>query len=265
MTLYVTPSYSYAAPLERWLRLRGLETLPAPPREALGLIQANRASAGMVPLGSLIGMEDVRPCPGPMVYSEYSTLSVAIVSNTATRLRDCPRIAVTSETRTSILYLLAVLDELGTEARVVPASTHRYWELLGMAPCALVIGDEALQAIASGARIVADMGELVRDVLGARPVYAATAAKKCPPGITEPPWPKPSWEDALRTHKRTGLDPALSWLYHYELLKLGYDPAALSDAFSLLRDAVSEKPCLVPGSAIRKASRVPVRAGVGRG
>ena len=260
MTLYVTPSYSYAAPLERWLRLRGLETLPAPPREALGLVRANRASAGMVPLGSLIGAGDVRLCPGPMVYSEYSTLSVAIVSSTATELRDCPRIAVTSETRTSILYLLAVLDELGTGARVIPASTHRYQELLGMAPCALVIGDEALRAIASGARIVADMGELVHDVLGAKPVYAATAAKTCPSAIAEPPWPRPSWEDALRTHKRTGLDPALSWLYHYELLELGYDPAALSDAFSLLRDVVSEKPRLASSSAIRKTSHVLARA-----
>ena len=257
MTLYVTPSYSYAAPLERWLRLRGLETLPAPPREALGLIQEKRADAGMVPLGSLIGVEDVRPCPGPMVYSEYSTLSVVIVSNTATRLRDCPRIAVTSETRTSILYLLAVLDELDTEARVIPASTHRYQELLGVAHCALVIGDEALRAIASGTRVVADMGELVRDILGVKPVYAATAAKKCHPRIAEHPWPKPSWRDVLRTHKRTGLDLALSWLYHYELLKLGYDPAALSDAFSLLRDTVGKKPRLVLGSV---APRILARA-----
>jgi len=259
LTLYVTPSYSYAAPLERWLRLRGLETLPAPPREALGLVLANRASAGMVPLGSLLGMEDVRPCPGPMVYSEYSTLSVAIVSSTATRLRDCLRISVTSETRTSILYLLAILDELGAEAKVIPASTHRYQELLGMAPCALVIGDEALRAIASGARIVADMGELVRDILGAKPVYAATAAKKCPQGIAEPPWPRPSWGDVLRTQRRTSLDPALSWLYHYELLKLGYDPSALSDAFSLLRDVASEKHRLVPRRVVSGALLVSAR------
>ncbi len=242
---YVTPGYSYAAPLERWLRRRGLEPVPAPPSMSLSLLEEGSAEAGMVPLGDLAAWAPVEPCPGPMVYSEYTTLSVAVVSAGYTRLSSCPAIAVTAETRTSILYLRAVLREKGLRTPLVPAETSRHRELLRIAPCALVIGDEALRAIASGLTVVADIGEAVRDTLGVKPVYAATAvphSQGCPRRVANPPWPRASPRDVLETSRRTGLPLALSTLYHMELLRLDYNPQALWDALTLLAEEARKTP-----------------------
>ena len=232
---YASPAYSYARPLERWLRGRGLDPVPVPTASAGSLIESGRAVAGIVPLGSIAKGEGLLTCPGPMVYSEYTTMSVAVFSATHRRLRDCPVVAVTPETRTSVLYLEAVIAEKGLRTRLRRARTASHRGLLREAPCALIIGDEALRALAAGAHVVMDVGEAVYETLGAAPVYAATVAKnECPRGVAEPPWPSPEPGDVAETIRATGLDSGLAWLYHYELLRLDYNPSALYKALKLL-------------------------------
>jgi predicted solute-binding protein len=234
---YVAPGYSYAAPLRRWLRGRGYRVVVAAPPETIRLLRDGVASAGLAPLGSIAASGGFKPCPGPMVYSLGATLSVAVFSRKPMRLVECRAVSVTAETRTSVRYLSLVLDELKADTVLVASKTTRASKLLGLAPCALVIGDEALRAIASGVYLVADLGELVSRVLGVEPVYAATVVESntpCPRGLAEPPWPRPRLEDVLATSRATGLDPGMAWLYHSSLLRFDYNPSALYKALALL-------------------------------
>jgi predicted solute-binding protein len=83
--------------------------------------------------------------------------------------------------------------------------------------------------------VVADIGELVRDVFGVEPVYAATASlDRCPHALMEPPWPRPGPWDAYHTARRTGLDASTAWMYHSSLIRFDYNPSALYKALALL-------------------------------
>lgn len=241
MPVYVAPGYQYAAPLRRWLVSRGFAVHVAPPPETLQLLKDGIANAGLAPLGLIATNTELKTCPGPMVYSERETMSVLIVSRRPATLRECDIIAVTGETRTSMLYLRLVLRELGIQPRLLQLSTRNLWMLLRAAPCALVIGDEALYALAQGLNVVADMGVLVRDILGIAPVYAATAViedKKCPESLAEPPWPRAQRRDVEATAIATGLPRRLADMYHRSLLRLDYNSAVLEAALRLLRDTV---------------------------
>ncbi|WP_338253030.1 MqnA/MqnD/SBP family protein [Pyrodictium abyssi] len=240
--MYAAPGYQYAAPLRRWLVSRGFAVHVAPPPETLPLLREGVADAGLAPLGLIAASTELQACPGPMVYSERETMSVLLVSKKPLTLRGCDMIAVTGETRTSILYLTLVLRELGLQPRLLRLSARNAWMLLRAAPCALVIGDEALSALAQGLHVVADMGVLVRDVLGITPVYAATAVargRSCPRGIDTPPWPRAQRRDVEATAMATGLPRRLADIYHRALLRLDYNPAFLKAALRVLREAVS--------------------------
>lgn len=245
MPVYAAPGYQYAAPLRRWLRSRGYAVYVAPPPETLRLLEEGLADAGLAPLGLVAAGAGLRACPGPMVYSERETMSVLLVSKKPLTLHGCDRIAVTGETRTSILYLTLVLRELGLAPRLLRLGARSAWMLLRAAPCALVIGDEALSALAQGLHVVADMGVLVHDVLGITPVYAATAVaggRSCPRGIDTPPWPRAQRRDVEATAMATGLPRRLADIYHRSLLRLDYNPAALRAALRVLREAVAPAP-----------------------
>lgn len=240
MPVYAAPQHRYAAPLRRWLLGRGYAVYIAAPPEAAELLRRGAADAGMAPLGLLASGEGLRCCPGPMVYSKAETMSVAVFSRGPRRLGGCDRIAVTGETRTSILYLQLALENMGLRPRLLRLSATSAYRLLRAAPCALVIGDEALAARARGLHVVADLGELVRDVLGISPVYAATAVARgrgCPGVLGSPPWPRPGRGDAEATARVTGLPPREAERYH-RLVRLDYNPGALAGALRLLGEAL---------------------------
>lgn len=240
-SVYGAPGYSYAAPLRRWLRERNYRVLVVPPPETARLILDGTLSAGLVPIGSVLENPGIKLCPGPMVYSWGVTLSVAVFSYKPMRLTDCRAVAVTAETRTSVKYLSLVLDRLGADTVLVASNATSASKLLELAPCALVIGDEALRALASGAHLVADLGEYVSKLFGIEPVYAATAVNSvtpCPYDLAEPPWPQPVLEDVLETVKTAGLDTGMSWLYHGHLLRFDYNPTALYKALTLLEEGI---------------------------
>ena len=208
------------------------------PPEAYRLLLARRVDAAMVPLALAATSSRVEPLTGaPMVYSAGETMSTVIVSKKPVRLESCTRIALTGETRTSAAYLALLLEEKGLapSLRQVPAYTAA--KLLSYAPCALLLGDQALRARAQGYHVVADIGAEVARLYHTSPVYAVTAIPRGaarPTGLRGPPWPKPTGRDYYETARATGLTLEEAKRYH-SVIKLGYDKAALLNALGLVR------------------------------
>jgi predicted solute-binding protein len=193
----------------------------------------------MVPLAQLLSASEAEPLHGaPMVYTVGETMSSIVVSRTPTRLEKCGRIAATWETRTSIAYLKLILRELGAEAEIRRVPAYTAARLLAAAPCALVLGDQALRARAQGLHVVADIGGLLWSLFQTPAVYAATATKKGrkPPRLRGPPWPKPGRSDVEETARTTGLPRSEAKRYH-DRIRLDYNHAALLKAAHLLHKA----------------------------
>jgi predicted solute-binding protein len=128
--------------------------------------------------------------------------------------------------------------------------------LLGSAPCALIIGDEALRALARGFHVVVDVGALARDVLGIHPVYAATVViegRRCPSTLESPPWPRAERCDVEATARITGLPRSLAEKYHYTAIRLDYNPTALKRALQVLGEAL--KPSGTSGAELVSGER----------
>jgi len=234
LPVYAAPLHRYAAPLRRWLRWRGYQVAAVAPPEAVEMLREGAADAGMVPL-AFYAAAGGRLCRmAPMVWSRGETVSVAVFSRDGRRLEECGSIAVTGESRTSLLYLAAVLGELGVEARLLPSRARGALELLRAAPCALVLGDRALEARARGLPVAGDVGALVYKLFRVHPVYAVSVAapgERCPRG---PPWPRPLGRDAAETARATGLPLWAAERYH-RLVRLDYNEAALLESLHLLR------------------------------
>ncbi|MEB3691671.1 MAG: hypothetical protein G5Z42_04470 [Caldisphaeraceae archaeon] len=242
LKVFAIPKYSYSHPLKRWLKERGFKVVDSYPFEAVSMISEGSVDYGIIPIASAITEKDLHICPGPMVYSEGPTLSVGIFSKRRKKLEACKSIAVTSETRTALLYLKALVAKMKAGIKLLQADGKCFSELINLGDCALVIGDEALLATSSMVYNVADIGLLVRKELGIMPVFAATATHakgKCDYSLAVPPWPIPAFEDALQTSRQTGLEFSLSWLYHYGIIRFDYNPSALSNSIVALRDILS--------------------------
>lgn len=252
MPVYAAPIHRYAAPLRRWLRLRGYTVAAVRPPEAAAMTASGRVDAGMAPL--LQFLEDPRLQvleDAPMVYSRGETMSSIVVSRAQTSLRGCSSIAVTPETRTSIAYLALALSEQGLSPRLVPGRGYSAEALLSTAPCALVLGDAALEARARGLAVVADTGALVWDLFHTEAVYAATAVRRGaarPQGLRGPPWPAATRGDAEATARATGLPLGEAERYHMEAVRLDFNRPALLSALGLLREALEALWLLWPGT-----------------
>ncbi|MCE4607900.1 MAG: hypothetical protein F7B61_02935 [Caldisphaeraceae archaeon] len=238
LKIFATPKYSYSRPLKRWLKERGFKVVESYPFEAVNMISEGSVDYGIIPIASAIVERGLRICPGPMVYSEGPTLSVSIFSKRRKELGECKSIAVTSETRTALLYLKALAAKMKAGIKLLQTNDKYFSELINLGDCALVIGDEALLATSSAVHNVADIGLLVRKELGIIPVFAATATHakgKCDYSLALPPWPTPAFEDALQTSRQTGLGFSLSWLYHHGIIRFDYNPSVLSNSIVALR------------------------------
>ncbi|GGP22370.1 hypothetical protein GCM10007981_18160 [Thermocladium modestius] len=235
---YAVPPYRYAAPLKRSLTDSGIEVLTALPPDAHALISNGIITAGLVPIFMLIDGK-LQPAPGPMVYSEAETMSVLVVSRNPVPLRECGSIAASPESRSAVAYLGIVMDRAGIKSRIITGFSANAGLLLSVYRCALVLGDEALKARTSF-HVVADVGELVRDVLGINPVYAATGARDASIDLSHIR-PIPIDEDAAETSRITGISLDEAKRYH-ESIKLGYDEAKLSTALRTLAELLNESP-----------------------
>ncbi|KUO91890.1 MAG: hypothetical protein RXQ96_07785 [Thermocladium sp.] len=239
MTIYVVPPYRYAAPLIRSLRDAGITILTALPPDAYSMIRRGEADAGLVPIRMLIDGE-LMPVPGPMVYSHDETMSVLVVSHERLNLHECRSVVASPESRSAITYLLIAIRKLGLEVKFMVGSSPRASDLLSIAPCALVLGDEALRA-RRFFNIVIDVGALVKNSLGISPVYAATGALPSKAESISLDHIEPRFDpyDAIETARVTGLSIEESRRYHESIIKLKYDERLLSTAMNLLSDGIA--------------------------
>ncbi|MEB3787951.1 MAG: hypothetical protein GSR78_04255 [Desulfurococcales archaeon] len=230
------PSHTYALPLASSLRGKGFNIVEARPPEALRLLEEGRVDAAIVPLAS-VGKLTV--CRGPMVWSHGETMSVAVYSRVHKDLDECRVIAVSGESRTSIAYLRLIAGSVGAGWKIIQARDCMSLEcLLETGDCALMLGDEALRA----RRIlepIADLGGLVRRVLGVDPVYAVTASLSpgsCPLGL---PMGEPRVDAAhvVEACRRTGL-PVGMVLEYFMRVNLSFNERVLNDALTVLSRAV---------------------------
>ncbi len=236
---YAVPPYRYAAPLKRSLTDSGIEVLTALPPDAHALISNGIITAGLVPIFMLIDGK-LQPAPGPpMVYSEAETMSVLVVSRNPVPLRECGSIAASPPRVDLPWHTCIVMDRAGIKSRIITGFSANAGLLLSVYRCALVLGDEALKARTSF-HVVADVGELVRDVLGINPVYAATGARDASIDLSHIR-PIPIDEDAAETSRITGISLDEAKRYH-ESIKLGYDEAKLSTALRTLAELLNESP-----------------------
>ncbi len=245
---YIAPPHSYARPMWRGLRRIGIQPIAMPPPLAAREIQSKPGTPGLAPI-ALSGM--ARICPGPMVYTRGEAMSVIIASRTVDRLDGCTGIMVSGESRTSVLYLKIILDRLGLKPRVDQAPYTSPRELLSRAPCALLLGDEALKARRQY-RVVEDLGLLARKVLGVNPVFAATMIHprtRCP-GRLSRYRPEPSPLDPAITSARTGMPLHEAERYH-KAIRLDYNPAELARALRVLGIKPGIRLGGAPGLALR--------------
>ncbi|BAN89661.1 MqnA/MqnD/SBP family protein [Aeropyrum camini] len=224
------PSHSYALPLLDEVLSRGLRVIELQPPEAYKALIEGRVRSALIPLALA---QDVKICPGPMVWSLSATMSVAIYSRTARSLGECRGIAVSGESRTSLTYLLKVRERMEAGWDIVHAerSCVTLECLLSHSDCALILGDNALRARAR-LKPVEDLGSLVKRVLGVSPVYAVAASTgNCPEGLPrgEPPVRRRHIEEVCR---RTGISLRDALLY-FTLVNLHYDPEALEKVLPL--------------------------------
>ena len=106
------------------------------------------------------------------IASDGEVLSVVVVSKNG-KIGD--RIAVTSETITSVNLLRIVTAEKGMKVRVVQSNSSKAEELLKQADSALVIGDEAIKA-RMFYRVAMDLGEEWKDLTGLPMVFGISAS-----------------------------------------------------------------------------------------
>jgi len=232
--VYLAPPHSYATPMKRGLERLGFKVIPATPPRAAILLSRHEGLTGLIPI-ALLGR--LKQCPGPMVYSLGETMSVVIVSEKTLDLKDCKIIAVSGESRTSIIYLKLASAKLGLEARIIQYPSTSTQDLLGSSDCALLLGDEALRA-RTRYYIVEDLGALVKRVLGISPVYAVTASRRNCSRLLEKYRPVPSSTDPLETSRRTGI-PLEDAVKYHNTIKLDYNRNVLDKALEVLKDHLS--------------------------
>jgi len=238
--VYAAPLHRYAAPLRRWLRSRGYLVAATRPPEAYRRVLAGSATAAAVPLALAVrdaGRRVRVTTRAPMVYTLGETMSSIVVSREKRALEDCRAVALSGETRTSAAYLALLVNDYRLHVRLLEAGHHSPTLLLGLAPCALVLGDQALRARSQGLHVVLDVGEALWRLYRAPAVYAVTAAPRDaprPPALHGPPWPRALQRDAAETAAATGLPLEEAERYH-RAVRLDYNPAALLQAYSLAR------------------------------
>jgi len=227
---YLAPPHSYARPLVRGLRSIGFRVVESKPPNTVNIVYAKGSMHGLIPLASL---SRLRLCRGPMVYTLGETMSVIIVSMDRMGIEECRSIAVTGESRTSIMYLRLISREMGLNTRIIQYPPVEPRKLLERGDCALVIGDEALRARVRY-NIVGDLGLLARNILGITPVYAVTASRwRCSKTLTRyKPISHP--QDPTLTSRRTGIPLHEAEEYH-RLIKLDYNRMVLEDTLEKLQ------------------------------
>ncbi len=152
--------------------LKGYKVVSASPKEMASMLLERKIDYAPVPAYFYLKNSGKLRHYSFCIASDGEVLSVIVVSKNG-RIGD--RIAVTSETMTSVNLLRILLEEKGLKAKLIPAEYRRAEELLSIADSALVIGDEAIKARMIY-RVAMDLGEEWKDLTGYPMVFGISAS-----------------------------------------------------------------------------------------
>ncbi len=154
--------------------LRGYRVISASPKEMASMLLEGKIDYAPVPAYFYLKNSERLRHYTFCVASDGEVLSVIVVSRNG-RIGD--KIAVTSETMTSVNLLKILLAEKGLNVRLIPSEHSRADDLLRLADSALVIGDEAIKARMIY-RVAMDLGEEWKDLTGYPMVFGISASLK---------------------------------------------------------------------------------------
>ncbi len=150
------------------------EVVEDTPKNLAKLIESRRIDYAPIPSFYFLKNKERLRSYDFCIASKGRVLSVLVVSNGRTIDN---RIAVTSETMTSVNLLRIILREKGLKCKIVPTNERRASSLLRMCGSALVIGDEAIKA-RMVYNVVMDLGEEWFDLTGYPMVFGISSSLK---------------------------------------------------------------------------------------
>ncbi len=146
-------------------------------------------------------MDDLEVIPQPNIAFSGQTLSTLLISSSGTHLKNEMEIAVSADTKTTLMYMELVLKRMKVDYRLKYSESIEAEELLQEAGYALVIGDEALRVFNSTRKICLDIGYEFNRLYHMEPVYAVSVR------LTGADDPDTSWCDkAVGFKSRCSLD-----------------------------------------------------------
>lgn len=167
---------SHSDPLAMVLQGR-TDTLRLGPAASLSGVLDGTVQYGMVSLISYVEHRaDLAMLDGPVIAFSGQTLSTLLVSDSSAHGKRM-RIAISADTRTTQWYLEKVLQSMHLEHSFVETDKIEVEDLLGEAPYALVIGDEALKVFSTTHRILFDVGFEFQRAYGLDPLYAVSVSR----------------------------------------------------------------------------------------
>ncbi len=143
--------------------------------ENFDLVLNKKVDIAMIPLVSYLKNKDKLNLVKSMnIHSVSNTVSTVLVSKYK-YLKDNARIAVTSLTKTTELYLKLIMDKIGIKYELCHSKYNDYKNLLNDYDYALVIGDNAIMSYNNNVNIIMDTGLEFSKLYNMEPVYAVTA------------------------------------------------------------------------------------------
>ncbi|WP_297217367.1 menaquinone biosynthetic enzyme MqnA/MqnD family protein [Thermoplasma sp.] len=147
------------------------------PFKNLDLVLSGDVQIGMVSLVSYLeNAESLRLLKTANIHSLNKTISTVLISR-ANRLKKEITVAITSNTRTTELYLDLVLSRLGIDHKFVHSDRKEADDLLSLAEYALLNGDEALAVYRTRINILMDVGSAFARIFHISPVYAVSVSR----------------------------------------------------------------------------------------
>ncbi|MHB8360758.1 MAG: MqnA/MqnD/SBP family protein [Thermoplasmataceae archaeon] len=148
------------------------------PQENLKLVMEGKAECGMVSLLDYFKNRDaLNLIKGPNIHSKGRTISTIVISEGET-LSSGSRIAVTSQTETTLFYLEQIIEREFPQTELIKLPFISPKELLKEEQFALVIGDEALKAYSGQYRILIDVGLQYSKLFSYYPVYSVMVSSE---------------------------------------------------------------------------------------
>ncbi len=152
--------------------LRGYEVVSSSPKEMASMLLERKIDYAPVPAYFYLKNSGRLRHYSFCIASDGEVLSVIVVSRNG---RMGEKVAVTSETMTSVNLLRILIEEKGLDVKLIPSEHSRAEELLKVADSALVIGDEAIKARMIY-RVAMDLGEEWKDLTGYPMVFGISAS-----------------------------------------------------------------------------------------